>query len=76
MTKKLLISLILLLGGFPAIIQADSIPFSSALNYGTANNPYSVFCADLDGDFDIDLAVTNEWSLNVSILKNNGDGTF
>jgi hypothetical protein len=30
----------------------------------------------LDGDGDLDLAVANDGSDNVSILKNNGDGTF
>ena len=54
----------------------DTIPFASALNYPTGDSPLSVFCADLDGDRDLDLAVVNEWDNNVSILKNNGDGTF
>jgi hypothetical protein len=54
----------------------DSIPFAPAVNYGACNQPISVFCADLDGDGDRDLAVANYWSDNVSILKNNGDGTF
>jgi len=35
-----------------------------------------VVCIDLDGDFDLDLAVANGNSNNVSILMNNGDGTF
>ena len=39
-------------------------------------HPYSVCAADLDGDGDSDLAVANYSSNNVSILKNNGDGTF
>ena len=38
--------------------------------------PASVCAADLDGDGDSDLAVANYGSNNVSILKNNGDGTF
>ncbi|MEW5701557.1 MAG: FG-GAP-like repeat-containing protein [Candidatus Zixiibacteriota bacterium] len=36
----------------------------------------SVFAADLDGDDDSDLVVANYLSDNVSMLKNNGDGTF
>jgi hypothetical protein len=56
--------------------KPDSIPFAPAVNYMAGNSPYSVFCADLDGDFDLDLAVANTYSDNVSILKNNGDGTF
>jgi uncharacterized repeat protein (TIGR01451 family) len=54
----------------------DSIPFAPAVNYGTGDYPLSVFCADLDGDGDLDLAVANKNSDNISILKNNGDGTF
>ncbi|HEU4437188.1 MAG TPA: FG-GAP-like repeat-containing protein, partial [candidate division Zixibacteria bacterium] len=40
------------------------------------NTPYSVATADLDGDGDCDLAVANYGSHSVSILRNNGDGTF
>jgi hypothetical protein len=57
-------------------IQYDSIPFAPAVNYVTGINPQSVFCADLDGDVDLDLAVANATSDSISILKNNGDGTF
>ncbi|MGB8658576.1 MAG: FG-GAP-like repeat-containing protein [Candidatus Zixiibacteriota bacterium] len=53
----------------------DSIPFAPAVKYGVGDTPKSVFCADLDGDGDLDLAVANERG-NVSILKNNGDGIF
>ncbi len=44
--------------------------------YGTLPNPSSVYAADLDGDGDSDLAVANGGSSRVSILKNNGNGTF
>jgi hypothetical protein len=57
-------------------VQYDSIPFTSAVNYGAGTYSLSVFCADLDGDGDPDLAVANPGSGNVSILKNNGDGTY
>jgi hypothetical protein len=50
--------------------------FVSAVNYGAGDVSRSVFCADLDGDTDLDLAVANRGGDNVSILKNNGDGTF
>ncbi len=50
--------------------------FQTPVNYGTGTQSTSVFCADLDGDTDLDLAVGNLGSDNVSILKNNGDGTF
>jgi hypothetical protein len=39
-------------------------------------HPHSVFCADSDGDGDVDLVLANNGSDNVSVLNNNGDGTF
>jgi hypothetical protein len=54
----------------------DSIPFTPAVNYGAGYRPQGLFCADLDNDGDLDLAVSNLSSDNVSILKNNGNGTF
>jgi hypothetical protein len=50
--------------------------FTQAVSYGAGDRPSCVFCADLDGDTDLDLAVTNYDADSVSILKNNGDGTF
>jgi len=43
---------------------------------GERNGPLSVFCADLDNDNDLDLAVANYWSDNVSVLTNDGNGGF
>jgi len=42
-------------------------------------DPFSIFAADLDGDGDLDLATAieeGEYMGNVSVLLNNGDGTF
>ena len=50
--------------------------FEARIDYWAGDGPRSVFCADLDGDTDLDLAVANYYSDNVSILKNNGDGTY
>ncbi len=58
----------------PTIAQA--LCFDAAVNYAAGDGPSSVFVADLDGDNDADLAVANFNSANVSVLKNNGDGTF
>jgi outer membrane protein assembly factor BamB len=61
---------------FTTVVEDGAGCFAPAVNYGTEANPYSVFCADLDGDNDLDLTVTNSGSGNVSILMNNGDGSF
>ena len=53
----------------------DSL-FAPAVNYGLDIRPNSVFASDLDGDGDKDLAVANYGSDSVSILLNNGDGTY
>lgn len=83
MTKKLFILPILFL--LPTLTLAestktnpDSIPFAPPVNYSTGaySYPASIFCADLDGDTDLDLAVADNNTANVSILKNNGNGTF
>jgi hypothetical protein len=54
--------------------------FASKVDYTAGNHPYSVFISDLDGDGDGDLTISNLYSSSangtVSILKNNGDGTF
>jgi hypothetical protein len=62
MIKQFLIVLCMLLGGvssFSGTIKTnpDSIPFSPAVNYEVGTNPYAVFCADLNGDSALDLAV-------------------
>ncbi len=38
--------------------------------------PRGIFAADLDGDADLDIVTANELSGDVSVLFNNGDGTF
>lgn len=43
---------------------------------GDAPAPRSIRAADLDGDGDLDLSTVNAGSDDVSVLLNNGDGTF
>jgi len=50
--------------------------FTNQVAYSTSNDPRFVISSDLDGDGDLDLAVTNRWSHTVSIFRNNGDGIF
>ena len=40
------------------------------------DDPHSLTAGDLDGDSDLDLAVTNQNSDDVTILKNNGTGAY
>ncbi len=54
--------------------------FASKIHYAAGTNPYAVCISDLDNDGDGDVAVTNIGTISIapsiSILKNNGDGTF
>lgn len=66
---------------FPTVASAFGPLFDTSLTYEVGRGPTSVVAADLDGDGDLDLVTANwgDWyELNntVSILKNNGDGTF
>ncbi len=47
-----------------------------AVDYPVSGGAWSVFSGDIDDDGDIDLAVGSGESDNVSILRNNGDGSF
>ncbi|UCF04894.1 MAG: VCBS repeat-containing protein [bacterium] len=58
------------------IVVIDESLFEPAVNYPAGDSPHSVISSDFDGDGDIDLAVANFDSDNVSVLLGNGDGTF
>jgi hypothetical protein len=61
---------------FTTKVNDGACCFAQAVNYSVGSYPWSVFCADLEDDGDMDLAVACGDSNKVSILKNNGDGTF
>jgi len=63
---------------FLANLNTDHIamPIDNNRTYYIGDYPSSVTCGDLDAVSDDDLAVANNYSDNVSILLNNGDGTF
>lgn len=50
--------------------------FAPSVYYDAGDRPYWIAYGDIDGDTDLDLAVTNFWDTTVSIYLNNGDGTF
>jgi len=55
--------------------------FAAQTRYDAGNGPWSVSLGDLDGDGDLDMAVANSALLDgggddMSVLLNNGDGTF
>jgi len=62
---------------FTIIAKDGTGTFATHSDYPTdADCPISVFAADLDGDGNIDILTANAYSDNVSVLFNNGDGTF
>ncbi len=50
--------------------------FSAPVPFDVGKVPLRIRLADLDGDDDLDLAVSDYWSDEVSVLLNNGDATF
>ncbi|MEP6819417.1 MAG: FG-GAP-like repeat-containing protein [bacterium] len=66
--------LFLLLIGTTATTRAQS--FSTPTSYVIGSNPNSVSAGDFNGDSKPDLATANFQSDSVSVLINNGNGTF
>lgn len=55
--------------------------FAAGVNYAVGDAPYAAVVADVDNDGDMDIMVTDRGpdppsGTTLSILKNNGDGTF
>ena len=53
-----------------------TVSFTNATNFLTGTNPNSVTTADINGDGKKDLVVANLGSNNVSVLLNDGNGSF
>ena len=51
---------------------SGSISFATTVDFATGTNPYSVAIGDIDGDGKLDLAVANNGSATVSVLRNTG----
>src|SRR3990172_9493422 len=60
------------------LLNSGDGTYVAPVSYPLYGRPHSVVAADFDADGDSDLAVTNFWSNTqvVSVLKNNGDGTY
>jgi predicted heme/steroid binding protein len=56
--------------------SGTTLSFASAQNYAVEDDPLDVAIADLDGNNSPDLVNVNASSNDVSVLLNNGDGTF
>src|SRR6266849_4211060 len=73
--RTLVLGAVLLLSlGHPA--NAGAIDFAAGKSYPVGTGPTVIVVGDFNGDGKADLAVANGGSNDVSILLNNGDGTF
>src|SRR5260370_19198132 len=59
-----------------ASVQAQGVSFEDARNLAVGRLPISVVVGDFNGDGVPDLAVSNYFTGNVSMLLVNGDGRF
>jgi len=56
--------------------NAQTITFSTPVNYTVGDSTTAIVSADFNGDSKLDVAVLNSNETNLSIIFNNGDGTF
>jgi len=61
---------------FTVGVKGGTGNFVEKTRIGVGSNPYGISFGDIDGDGDLDIAVTNWNSNNVSILINDGSGNF
>lgn len=57
-------------------LYVETISFEPKVDYATGNWSWGVAIGDLNGDDSRDIAIANHNSSNVSVLLNNGNGTF
>ena len=56
--------------------SVSAMPFSPAVNYATAGQPFAVATADFNGDGRPDLAAANATATTVSVMLGTGGGLF
>lgn len=56
--------------------RAQTSLFAPVVSYPTGGQTESVALSDLDGDGDLDMAAANRSTDDLSVLMNNGDGSF
>src|ERR1043166_2706132 len=57
-------------------VSSRAVEFAAAATYPVGTSPSVIIVGDFNGDGKSDLAVANLGISNISILLNNGDGTF
>lgn len=57
-------------------VAQGQLQFDAPVVYPTGSAPSAVLAIDLDGDGDLDLVAANRLTHNVSVMLNEGDGTF
>jgi hypothetical protein len=50
--------------------------FAFGGDYAVGSGPTGIAFGDIDGDGDLDIVVANSYESSISILRNNGNGTF
>jgi hypothetical protein len=63
-------------GPYTAVVSSPYPPLFKSARYAVGAGPVSVVVADFNGDGKPDIATANRDASTVSILINNGDGTF